>query len=470
MVAVHLPHNGWRPRPAQRQIWRAIEGGKKRISAICHRRFGKDDIALHATAIAAHERVADYWHCLPQYAQARKAIWDAVNPHTGRRRIDEAFPHHLRAKTREQDMYIKFKNGSGWRVVGSDDPNSLVGTAPAGITFSEWALSNPSSWAYLAPILEENDGWAFFITTPRGRNHAHGMHKMAEHTEGWAAFHIGVKESGFPLARVEQARQEYREIFGEDQADALIDQEYYCSWDAAILGAYYGKELARLLALGQLTQHFAVEPGYPIHRAWDLGVGDPCAIWFFQVVAGQVRVLFYYENNGAGFDHFAHVIRNVYNVRGGIDYVPHDAAVKVLTSHEEPKTRLEWMVESGLNPEIVDIHRLEDGIAAVRRLLPRCWFHPRCEPGLEKLRHYRKEWDDDNRVFKNKPLHDFSSHCADGFRTLAMAYEGIAPSQIIRPQKQLVIATNPEMITPNQVTMGDLWDMRTDQHEHPMGY
>jgi hypothetical protein len=165
---VVLPHK-WRPRSYQRKLWNYLETGGKRALAIWHRRAGKDDIALHWAATAAMQRPGSYWHLLPSYNQARKAIWAAVNPHTGVRRIDEAFPQEIRETTLEQEMFIRFCNGSTWQVIGSDNYDTLVGTPPAGIVFSEWARANPASWAYLAPILIENSGWALFITTPVGR-------------------------------------------------------------------------------------------------------------------------------------------------------------------------------------------------------------------------------------------------------------------------------------------------------------
>ena len=187
MATIQLPASGWVERSYQRPLWSYLQSGGKRAIEIAHRRWGKDDLILHHTAIAAHERVASYWHCLPEYAQARKAIWTAINPHTGRRRIDEAFPPELRETTNEQEMFIRFKVGSTWQVVGSDRYNSLVGAGVAGVAFSEWALANPSAWAYIRPMIEENGGWAAFITTPRGRNHAKAMYDMALRSPGWFA-------------------------------------------------------------------------------------------------------------------------------------------------------------------------------------------------------------------------------------------------------------------------------------------
>lgn len=176
MTEITLPANGWTPRVYQKPLWGYLENGGKRAISIWHRRAGKDDVFLHWAATAAFRRQASYWHCLPEYEQARKAIWTAVNPHTGKRRIDEAFPPELVANRDEQQMFIRFINGSTWQVIGSDRYNSLVGAGVAGVTFSEWALCNPSAWGYIRPMIEENNGFAGFITTPRGRNHAKSLY------------------------------------------------------------------------------------------------------------------------------------------------------------------------------------------------------------------------------------------------------------------------------------------------------
>ena len=181
---IRIPNN-WAPRDYQMNVWRYLERGGKRAICVWHRRAGKDDVCLHWAAASMIDKPATYWHMLSAFSQGRKAIWTAVNPHTGKRRIDEAFPHELRVNTNESEMFIRFKNGSTWQVVGSDRYDAAVGSSPAGITFSEWALSNPSAWAYLAPIVIENDGWALFITTARGRNHAKSMLDMAQTRDDW---------------------------------------------------------------------------------------------------------------------------------------------------------------------------------------------------------------------------------------------------------------------------------------------
>jgi phage terminase large subunit len=430
LPTIRLP-NKWTPRPYQLNAWRAWESGIKRCLLVWHRRAGKDEVALHKTAVAAHQRVANYWHCLPMYEQARKAIWEAINPHTGRRRIDEAFPQELRARTDNSSMTIEFKIGSIWKVVGSDNPDSLVGAPPAGLVFSEWALANPSAWGYLAPILIENNGWADFITTPRGRNHVKTMYDMAKGNPQWFAEILTPNETGFPVDRVEEQRKEYHSIFGIDEGDALIDQEYWCSFEAAILGAYWGKEMVLAEHEKRITQ-IDPDPEQPVHCAWDLGVGDSTAIWFFQMAGPQIHVIDYYEASGYAIEHYAQVKKDK-GYRYGVDYVPQDAKVREFSRStgaedgHKARQRVEVMIELGLVPEVVTSHRTEDGINAARRTLGRCWFDAkRCERGLEMLRQYRKEWDDDRKVYKNTPLHDWTSHGADAFRYLAMAWEEVA--------------------------------------------
>jgi hypothetical protein len=423
---VTLPYN-WKKRPYQVASWEAWRRGVNRLLLVWHRRAGKDEVALHMAAVAAHKRVANYWHCLPMYEQARKAIWEAINPHTGRRRIDEAFPVELRKRTDNSGMTIEFLNGSIWRVVGSDNPDSLVGAPPAGIVFSEWALGNPSAWGYLAPILEENGGWAVFITTPRGRNHVKSMLDMARASPTWYAEVLTPKETGFPLERVEAQRAEYQAIFGKEGGDALIDQEYWCSFEAAILGAYWGREMVAAEREGRITK-LPYEPELPVHTAWDLGVGDDTAIWLFQEHFNQVRVIGYYENRGYAVDHYVEWLNQTGYVFGN-DYVPHDARVREWSKagpDGKAKSRVQTMVELGRKPVVVPQQRLEDSINAARRLLPYCIFDDGCG-GLEALRQFRREWDDGKKTFKDNPLHDWASHGASAFRQLAWATKNIQP-------------------------------------------
>lgn len=421
MPEIEIP-NDWNPRWYQQPTWEYLERGGKRCVMVCHRRWGKDDLALHWTCVAAHQRVATYWHMLPIAAQARKAIWEAVNPHSGIRRIDEAFPKALRANTNEQEMFIRFKNGSTWRVVGSDNYDSLVGSPPAGVVVSEWALAKPAAWAYLAPILVENDGWALFLYTPRGKNHGWTLYDGQKDAKGW---HVEKQDIHFTEAVPPEALEAYldenKAIFGAEMAQALYDQEWLCSFDAAVIGAYYGGLLKLADEQGRIGE-VPFDPALPVHTAWDIGVGDDTAIWFVQQAGPRIHVIDCFADHGKGVDHYWTELRKREIERGysyGKHYGPHDVA-----SHEwgSGRTREEQAFKLGLKFTIVPrVAIKDDGHNAVRSILPRCYFDAkRCHQGLEALRQYRREWDDKNSCFKDHPLHDWTSHYADAFQTLAL--------------------------------------------------
>lgn len=418
MSAIRLP-NDWDPRPYQLPMWTALEQGCKRAVACWHRRSGKDDVGLHWTCIQALQVPANYWYMLPQANQARKAVWDAVDSHTGRRRIDWAFPPELRTATRDNDMMLRLKGGSTWQVVGSDNWNSLVGAPPRGIVYSEYALSDPNSWSFLRPILEENGGWALFNSTPRGRNHFHGLVQMGKSAPGWFSQILMVDDTHqISKEQIERIRRELAAERGEDEAANIINQEYYCNFDAAIPGSYYGKLIASLEALGRIAK-VPYDPRLPVITGWDLGVGDSTAIWFIQQERfGSVNVIDYYENSGVGADHYAQVLKERGYLYEG-HYLPHDADDREWGNNAS--SRIDTLKSLGVKPcRVLPRASIEDGVNAVRVLLPRCNFDAgRCERGLECLRQYQKRWDDKLKAFANAPLHDWTSHGADAFRYLA---------------------------------------------------
>jgi hypothetical protein len=436
---ISVPQRSWCPRPHQQRLWNYLLRGGKRAVAVWHRRAGKDEIAMHATAVAMLERPGNYWHCLPEYSSGRKAIFDAVNPHTGRRRIDECFPHQMRAGIREHDMWLKAVNGSTWQVVGSDSVTSGggIGSSTAGIVFSEWSLANPSAWAYYRPILEENNGWACWISTPRGRNHLLSTYQHAQRTRGWFAELLTVDDTNaLTPEAVAETLSEYTTMFGADAGRAMVEQELYCSFTAAVMGAFYAIECRDVRNEGRIRGDVEALDDRPVHRAWDLGVGDDTSIWWFQAQGSQIVILDHYAASGVGLEHYAGVIEQrarEHGWRDGNDHVPHDAKVKEWGSG---RTRVETMQSMGLHPIVVPHHTIDDGINAVRRVLPLCVFHDRCEEtGIAALEQYRREWDDDKKAFRANAIHDWTSHPADAFRYLAMSYKP-APRLVIKPPKQ----------------------------------
>lgn len=417
MANISLP-NLWTPRPYQFELWKYLENGGKRAVAVNHRRWGKDDVALNWTAVSAHQKTATYWHMLPEYKQARRAIWNAVDPHTGKRRIDQAFPPVIRKRTVDDEMLIEFTCGSTWQVVGSDSYNTLVGAPPFGIVFSEFSLADPAAWSYFQPILAENGGWALFIYTSRGKNHGHALYQSALKRPGWFASKQTVADTNvFTPEALEEARQDQIAIWGEDDGQALFDQEYFCSFEAAVIGAYYGKQIAELDKQSRITS-VPHEKDLPVYTGWDLGIDDSTAVWFAQIAGREIRIIDYIEARGRALTDIARdVLAKPYAYAD--HYLPHDVDTREMTS---ARTRKETLEELGLRP-IRAGSRLpvQDGINAARNMLSKCVFDAvKTEKGLNALRQYRSDWDSKNKTPRKQPLHDWSSHGADAFRELAV--------------------------------------------------
>lgn len=411
---VVLPYR-WTPRDYQRPLWEYLKGGGTRAVACWHRRSGKDEVGLHHVACAAHQRVGNYWYMLPQYGQARKSMWDAVNPHTGQRRIDEAFPRALRRTTRDQEMLIPFKNGSTFQLVGSDNFNSLVGSPPVGLVFSEYALSSPSAWGYLRPILLENGGWAIFNSTPRGRNHFHALLRLGMQEAGWFAETLTAAQTG--CFSTDQLQSELREIQSEQGVDygyALWLQEYFCSFDAAIPGSIWGDCVKAAEDEGRVTA-FALDPALPVQTAWDLGRTDDTAIWWYQVTPTRIDVVDHHSSSLKDMPFYLALLeekRREHGITYGLHTLPHDARPRTLAAGG--KSILQQCVDAAHgNPALgrfVIGKRLDvqEGIQAARKTFPHCRFHAlRCAKGLDSLRQYHREWDTEKKIFHDTPEHDW---------------------------------------------------------------
>lgn len=418
VATVRLP-NGWKRRDYQEPLWSYLRNGGKRADVAWHRRAGKDDVSLHWTAIAAAKRVGTYWHMLPEAAQARKAIWEAINPHTGMRRIDEAFPRALRESTRENDMLIRFKNGSTWQVVGSDNFNSLVGSPPVGVVFSEWSLAKPDAWTYMRPILAENGGWAVFIWTPRGRNHATRSFEARERDPEWFTQRLPATLTGvFSADQLAKERAELiSEAGSEEEGDAKFRQEYLVDFDAAVPGSYFGPQIAKAKEEGRVGK-FAYDPALPVQTAWDLGVDDYTAVWCFQENGKKVRAIDYFETSGEGAEAVADWLKSK-PYKYSHHYLPHDVMVREWG--HGAKTRYQTLLELGVKPIRVGVAQdPAERINAARRLLPIVSFDSEaCAVGLDRLRNYRKRWNASLSAYTG-PLHDENSHGSDAFGEYAV--------------------------------------------------
>jgi hypothetical protein len=395
---------GYQARPLQREL---LDDRTRFKVIVAHRRFGKTVYAivrLLTSAMVDRQRAPRYAYVAPFYRQAKAVAWDYLK-HYGRLFADARF--------HESELRCDLSNGARISLYGADNPDSLRGLYLDGVVLDEYAQMDPRAWSeVIRPALADREGWAAFIGTPLGRNGFWKLYERATTAPGWHAVLHRASETGIlPAAELAAAKQA--------MSDAEYAQEFECSFDASIRGAYYGEPLAAAEAekrIGRVPH----EPRLPVHTAWDLGVSDATAIWFFQRHRQEVRLIDYYEASGVGLDHYARVLQQ----RGyayGEHLLPHDARVTEMGSG---KTRVETLLSLGIRPRVLDSHEREDGISEVRKLLPRCWFDvEKCARGLEALRHYRTEWDERRQDYRPRPLHDWSSHAADAFRYLAMGLQ-----------------------------------------------
>ena len=326
----------------------------------------------------------------------------------------------LGAEANESELRVDYPNGGQVRLYGGDNADALRGIYLDGVVLDEFADMDPRVWStVIRPALTDRGGWAVFIGTPKGRNEFFQVYKRAQDDPEWMALELKASETGLVsdheliLARRDMTPEQYA-------------QEFECSFDAAIMGAYFGKEIAEAERAGRIKT-IDYDPALPVHTAWDLGIGDSTAIWFFQIAGAEIRVIDHYENHGHALGHYAAVLASK-PYRYGTDWVPHDAKVKELGTG---RTRVETLIELKRNPRVVPMHKLMDGINAARLTIGRTWFdETRCAEGLEALRQYRADFDEKTRAYKDMPRHDWTSHSADAFRYLAMAWrEVVAPAR-----------------------------------------
>ncbi len=419
-----IPHN-YQPRPYQMGLWNAmIDDKKKRAIYVWHRRAGKDLLALNRILYSAmFEAVGTYWHIFPSYAQGAKSVWQETNSE-GRKYIDY-IPQELIAKKNEKELKITLKNGSIYQIVGSDNPDSLRGAGIKGAVFSEYAEQDPRAWGTIQPMLLENNGWAMFNFTPKGQNHAYELYKMAQKMpEVWHSEIKTAEETGvFTQEQLEQVRAE---ILSEGKTLDFFNQEFLCSFNNPIEGAYYSKIIDDLDKQGRIGD-YPHNPALPVFTFWDLGIGDATTIWFAQFVGNEIRIIDYIEDNNRGLASYIKEVKDktyVYEQH----YAPHDIQIREFSNG---KSRLETAYELGLRFMIAPKLSIDDGIDAVRSILPKCFFNEATtRRGLLTLKNYKKEFDNKNNTFKLQPKHDWASHGADAFRYLAVSYrENIGQSR-----------------------------------------
>lgn len=390
----------YRPRPLQARLHRSLE----RFNVlVAHRRFGKTVFCVNeliAKAAANPLERPRYAYVAPLFTQAKDVAWEYVKTQVA------PIPG---VGVNETELRVDLPGGARIRLYGADNPDRLRGLYLDGVVLDEYAQIHPRLWAEVVrPALADRQGWAIFIGTPMGRNQLYDIYEQGKTQPDWFTALFRAGETGIiPAEELAAARR----AMSEEQ----YAQEFECSFDAAIMGAYYGKLLAAAERDGRIGA-MPWEPALPVHTAWDLGIGDSTAIWFCQRAGRETRLIDFYEASGVGLDHYARALGERPYVYGE-HLLPHDAEVRELGSG---KSRVETLMSLGIRPRVLPAMKVEDGINAARNLLQQCWFDAtRCAGGLEALRQYRREWDDRLRAFRPRPLHDWTSHAADAFRYLA---------------------------------------------------
>lgn len=432
MPTIQIPHR-FTARPYQveflREVQAAMEGrsGKRYFIQCWHRRSGKDktDVAdVAPRRLLTSPTLVKYVY--PTLVMGRDNLWDAMGS-DGFKYIDH-IPEEMRAgKANGTRMTIPIKGGSLFQVAGSDNPDSLRGGNAKLFIFSEWSEQDPRAFDVVEPILKENDGIGIFNFTPKGDNHAKQLLEFAKGRPDWFVQVLTALDTGvFTVDQLAQIKMDIIARFinqgrSETEAVAYFEQEYMCSFESPVIGAYYGEGMRRAESDGRITS-VPYEATLPVHTVWDLGIGDSTAIWFYQQYGMQLRVIDYLESSGEGLPYYAGEL-NKKGYSYGRHIGPHDLAVRELGSG---RSRQEIAQTLGINFEIAPKLSIDDGIEAARAILSKCWFDAaKCDRGLKAMRNYRKDWDDKNQVFRSAPKHDWSSHAADAFRYLAVSLQDL---------------------------------------------
>lgn len=414
MTNITIPYM-FKPREYQLPIFKAIDNGIKRIIMVRHRRAWKDKACFNVIVKKAMENVGIYYYVFPTYSQWKKAVWDGIDKDWWK--TINHIPKEIIKTKNNTEMKIELCNGSIIQIIWSDNVDSIVGTNPIWIVFSEYSLQSPAVWDFLRPILAENGWWAVFNFTPRWDNHAKELLDMAKDNPDWLVSIQTVEDT--KAINPEVLEKERQEIIQKNGSDAIFKQEYYCSFDAGINWSYYAEILTHL----EETWHRTVvpyDPALDVFAVWDLGINDSTAIRFWQRMWKEIRVIDHYENNWEGLSHYVWIMR-AKPYRYWTIWLPHDAQARSLQTWKTVEEKLYeyWFDDIQIVPKLWVL----DGINSARAVLPYCYFdRENTERWWKCLKNYHKEFDDKRTAYK-WPEHDWSSHSSDAFRYLAVVNE-----------------------------------------------
>ena len=412
----------YKPRELQNFLHKKID--KHRFNVlVLHRRAGKTVMMINhmlRSALMNPLPNSRYAFLSPTFKQGKATAWDYIKTYAGK------IPG---TKFNESELRCDLPNGARITILGAENDQALRGIFLDGCVFDETQSIKPTIFPeIIRPALADRKGWCVFIGTPKGRNYFYELYEQARENKDW--FSCVFKASDTKILDDEELKAA-QEVMSKD----LYEQEFECSFQAAITGSYYGHIIESLAKEGRVGD-VPYDDNLDVETWWDLGLNDSTSIWFAQRYKGEIRLIDYYENSGFGLDHYIDIID-----QKGYDYskhiAPHDIKVRELGNMG--KSRLESALELGIAFEVAPKVSIEDGIEAVRKQLPNCWFDKnKCKTAIEYLKAYQKRWDDKNQCFRNKPLHNFASHCADSFRT-GIVGQGV---EISDWKKEVPINTN----------------------------
>ena len=423
-----------------RQVFEDFHDRKERWSVIvAHRRCGKTVLCINDLiyrALMEDKEDGRYAYVAPYMSQAKTIAFDYLLKYS----------RPVMTKSNQAELWVELMNGARIRLFGADNPDTLRGLYLDGVVLDEYADMKPSIFgAVLRPLLADRKGWCTFIGTPKGHNAFWEVYNNATQDKDWYVKVLRASQTGL----LEQSEL-------DDAAKTMTQdqylQEFECDFESAILGAYFGKEMRQLTDDGRIRE-VEYDPLFPVHTAWDLGYSDDTAIWFFQVVHGEIRCLDYHSSNGQPVAFYAGIIQAREKERGyvyGTHWLPHDARAKTLSSNRSVIEQLGDKIPLK-SIKIAPNLKLQDGIQASRLALTRTWFDHKCTDGIECLRQYQREYDEDKKVFRDKPRHDWTSHGADAFRYLALTW---------KDEAKIVTAEDPirgVFVGQTDVSLNDLW-------------
>ena len=397
---------GYEPRPPQKEIHKAVKNSRWTV-AVCHRRMGKTVAAINQlihSALQCEKNAPQYAYIAPTYSQAKRIAWDYLKDYT----------RPLGGVPNVSELRVDFM-GRRISLYGADNPDALRGIYLDGCVIDEYGDVNPGLFTeVIRPALSDRIGWAMFIGTPKGSNHFKTLRDFADtdDNENWTLKEFKASETKLID---EEELKDAKNAMGENK----YEQEFEISFEAPIVGAFYGELLKELTDKNRIRE-IVSEAATQKVTAWDLGMSDSTAIWVAEIISGEVRLMDFYEASGESLDHYIAWL----DEKGYRDYthiMPHDVNVREL---QTGKSRYQFLTEAGLEIEVAPKSSVEDGIQAVRRILPNCWFNKdKTRSGLECLQNYRRVFNEKTSSFQNRPLHDWSSHAADAFRYLALGMD-----------------------------------------------